>query len=277
MTNPYLTDDGSPELRPSWLCFLDILGFSEILRENDQSRITQLHSLLRNGRGTLAGDGDEAGYLGYHFHALTSFTDNIVLGFPIHDDDDDDGESESGIIFERLAKFQLNMALSGFFVRGGVAVGLAYIDDLAVYGPALLEAHNSESRLASDPRIVLSHSAKELVGQHLGYYEGGEHAPQNFDLKQDRDGQWFIDYLQMTLDFDTSFPPATVDQDKVELHRAVVQENLERFADHPAIWRKYEWVALYHNDFCRRNSESLTEDIFVNVESVRGVITDIIG
>ena len=47
------------------------------------------------------------------------------------------------------------MALEGLFVRGGVSVGEFYINEDIVFGPALLDAHNTESNLACYPRIVL--------------------------------------------------------------------------------------------------------------------------
>lgn len=50
MADPYLRDDGAAVLQDSWFCFLDILGFKEILTANDHSRIQEFHRLLRDGR-----------------------------------------------------------------------------------------------------------------------------------------------------------------------------------------------------------------------------------
>ncbi len=271
MPNPYLRPDNTAILRDSWFCFLDILGFKEILKSNDHTRILEFHRLLREGRSILEGPVDEAGWFDRDFHALTSFTDNIALGFPIQDD----GEMESGMVFERVARFQLQMVLRGFFVRGGVAVGEAYIDDLAVYGPALLEAYNGESELARDPRIVLTESAKALVVEHLAYYGNAGHAPQNSVLKRDRDGQWFIDYLRSVF-IDESYDPPLVEEEAVRTHRDVVTEQLRHFRRSPRIWSKYEWVALYHNDFCRRYPDTFDETFLIEIDMVRGQIGSII-
>lgn len=271
MPNPYLQSDGTAVLQESWFCFLDILGFKEILKANDHARILEFHGLLREGRSILEGPADEAGLFDRDFHALTSFTDNIALGFPIQDD----GEMESGMVFDRVARFQLQMVLEGFFIRGGIAVGEAYIDDLAVYGPALLEAYAGESELARDPRIVLTESAKTLVAEHLAYYGNAYHAPQTGMLKRDRDGQWFIDYLRAAI-IDDSFDPPLVEDQIVRSHRDVVTEQLSRFRQSPRIWSKYEWVALYHNDFCRRYSDLFDETFLIEVETVRGQIGSIL-
>ncbi len=271
MTNPYLQRDGTAVLQNSWFCFLDILGFQEFLHANDRARISRLHNLLRQGRTTLEGPEEHVRFHGRKFHALTSFTDNIALGFPIHDD----GELESAMVFGRLGEFQLNMVLNGFFVRGGVAVGEAYIDELAVYGPALLDAYKGESELARDPRIVLTDSAKALVNKHLGYYGRSAHAPQTSHLKRDRDGQWFIDYLESTI-YDASDETPAVDYETVRSHKDVVAAHLNRHKDSPRIWSKYEWVALYHNDFCGRYEKLFDESFLIEIDSVRGRIGSIV-
>ncbi|CUH45455.1 hypothetical protein [Ruegeria atlantica] len=275
MPNPYLRGDGRPELLRSWLAFLDVLGFKEILREDDRSQIEQLHHLLRQGSNILQGaENDDLATEGFQlpdYHALTAFTDNIVLGFPIHDD----GEMESGMAFDRIGEFQLHMVLGGFFVRGGLAFGDAYVDDLAVYGPALLQAYEAESQLARDPRIVISQSGKEVIAHHLEYYGRMPHAPQNTDLKRDRDGQWFIDYLESTI-IDPHPEEQLIDFEKVMAHRDIVTAKLSEYSANPRVWSKYEWVADYHNDFCARYPKYFDRDFLIDVEAARASISSIL-
>jgi len=51
MTNPYLSEDGRPELRPSWLAFLDVQGFTELMLRMHVSR-THQKSVLDQARDT---------------------------------------------------------------------------------------------------------------------------------------------------------------------------------------------------------------------------------
>ena len=44
-----------------------------------------------------------------------------------------DGESEMGNAFFHLGLMQLKMVQSGFFIRGGIAVGELYIDDDIIF------------------------------------------------------------------------------------------------------------------------------------------------
>ena len=273
MTNPYLSEDGRPELRPSWLAFLDVLGFTELIRTDDREAIARLHQLLRHGNAILQGPEDNLADFGLaDHHAMTAFTDNIVLGFPIHDD----GEMESGMAFDRIGQFQLSMALGCFFVRGGLSFGDAYIDEIAVFGPALLDAYDAETRLARDPRIVITQSGQDVIDRHLEYYMRGQHAPQNTDLKRDRDGQWFIDYLEATiLSLDIEGP--VIDFESVQNHRDIVAEKLVAHQSDPRIWSKYEWVADYHNDFCTRYEQFFGEQYLIDTSAARGTITSILS
>ena len=265
MSNPYSSSENGPQLCDSWFCFLDVLGFTEILKKNELSTISEFHSLLRRSRSALEGRHDDYDVEDYQWHKLTAFTDNIVLGVPISGD----GESESGLIFDRLAEFQLNMVLGGFFIRGGLSFGGAYIDDYAVYGPALLDAHTAESKIANDPRIVLTDSAKTKIQAHLEYYTRQPHAPQNHFLKKDRDGAWFVNYLEQTI-LDLSSDNPVIAFDAISRHAEMVSHKLQDFQEIPRIWRKYEWVARYHNDFCRSHEEFIGEDYAIEIETLTG-------
>jgi hypothetical protein len=180
------------------------------------------------------------------FYALKAFTDNIVIGWPIGAD----GEIELGDAFDAVSWFQFEMINAGFFIRGAISVGNVYIDDIAVVGGGLIEAYEGETSLARDPRVVLTSSAKELVKRHLEYYGsqsgGGAHAPQNRELLQDVDGQFFLNYLDGTVLVDED----VVGYEMLEIHKNRVAERLREHSANPAIWNKYAWVARYHNAFC---------------------------
>jgi len=78
-------------------------------------------------------------------YALKAFTDNIVISWPVHDD----AETEFGSAFFKLASFQFNMVTDGFFIRGALSVGDAYVDEVAVFGRALSEAHIRRDHLGT--------------------------------------------------------------------------------------------------------------------------------
>ncbi|WP_374401745.1 hypothetical protein [Niveibacterium sp.] len=138
---------------------MDILGYKDLMVAsskvgNEQEVLEKLHGALERARELLKPT--EAISLSdtppKDRFSLKAFTDNIVVGWPVKSD----AESEFGDAFSRLAEFQLQMAIDGYFIRGGLSVGPAYVDEIAVFGGALLEAYDGESTLARDPRVVLT-------------------------------------------------------------------------------------------------------------------------
>lgn len=254
--NPYHTESAGPSLRRSVLTYFDILGYIDMVREayaaGQQARALQdIYAALTGGRSWLEEtwlDPEVNRAFSKDRYALKAFTDNIVIGWPIRDD----AESELGDAFGKLIDFQFHMATSGFFVRGAIAIGEAYVDDVAVFGDALLEAHVAETEVARDPRIVLTASAIEASQTHLQYYANPRRAPHVREVLRDADGQWFVNYLQAVLYAVDDHGPYYQELLK---HKAIVEHRLTQYKSKPPIWSKYAWVAGYHNYFCDFHSD----------------------
>jgi hypothetical protein len=276
--NPYHADGQPPTLRRSVFAFMDILGYREMIRRLDdagrsQETLERLHKALDDGRAWL-----EDRYLPPELHefmkrdlyALKAFTDNIVVGWPVRED----AEAELGNALTSTAWFQLQMVLGGFFIRGALSIGSAYVDEIAVFGEALWEAYDGESRVARDPRIVLTKSAIEAVQMHLTYYGDPRRAPHSHAILKDADGQWFVNYLDGTiLVAEDEVGP---DYDSLKLHKQIVEERLQEHRSNPAIWSKYAWVAGYHNYFCTTHPQHFSDDHAIDVDLFRAAMSAIV-
>ncbi len=266
--NPYHTETNELILRPSALVLMDILGYQDMTMAagragQQQQFLKSLYGALVDGRRWFEDPSDEIKSLREKdFFALKAFTDNIAIGFPISGD----GEIEVGHAIEKVAEFQFNMAINGFFVRGAIAVGDAYVDDIAVVGGALIEAYEGEAQAARDPRVILTASAVEMVKRHLGYYGNQPHAPQARDLLQDSDGQWFVNYLEEILIAEHEQGPF---YREFLQHKAAVETKLDQYKDRPTIFAKYAWVAGYHNFFCDLHSEHFGDEHRIATELFR--------
>jgi hypothetical protein len=150
-----------------------------------------------------------------------------------------------GSAFSDVALFQLALAEHGFFVRGSIAVGEAYVDEAMVYGTAILDAYEAEET-ARWPRVVLSGSAVEYLHKHLEYYASIDVAPQNRNVLIDEDRLWFVNYLEGVWQNLTE-PPVL---GWLKWHRDAVSAKLDAFRDNAAVLSKYEWTARYHNYYC---------------------------
>jgi hypothetical protein len=200
--NPYVRTGTEPALMPSVVAYVDILGYREMALKAEREKkelefLRTLHQAFSNTQKWLRG-GDLPLKIGLKdFYAFRAFTDNVVIGYPIGGRGD--AEAELGSIFLKLGIFQFEMTVAGFFVRGAISIGDVYIDDIVVFGKGFTEAYEGESRLARDPRIVLTASATEAVKKHLEYYYEPRFAWQYQDIYRDSDGQLFLNYLDCIL------------------------------------------------------------------------------
>lgn len=246
--NPDRDESGSPLLRNSVVIFIDILGYQDQVKKameagEGEAILTDLRKAFDETYHHIK---DESDITRPHW-LVKGFTDNIVIGCPIFQD----AEPEMGYMFSNLCIFQLMMISHGFFIRGGIAIGKLYMDDEIVFGKGVIEAYETEQNLARDQRIVLSKSALEYVEYHIKSYARVEIAPQYSHLLRDRDGQIYVNYLDLITEFEADY---SVFFNEFKKHKEVVESRLREYVSQPPIWNKYLWVANYHNWFCDQSS-----------------------
>jgi hypothetical protein len=257
---------GKPVHRLSYCAFLDILGFSARLRASyraneEDDLLQQFHKIFDRRINSLKSEVNES--LLY----FKSFSDNVLLAHPQFSED---LESEFGFILWSILEYQYEMALQGFFIRGGLSVGKLFVDENSVYGEALLDAYELETNVAVNPVVVLSDDAMKLVDLHLSYYMG-ESAPQARSVLVNADGRYFINYLSECILENSEgewLDIASLRKHKVQIEKALVQ-----YAAQPAVFAKFSWLAAYHNYFCESVSSAndYTDDLKVgsDLASVR--------
>jgi len=227
-----------------------------ILKANEQNSsqefLNNLHRILVRAVNHLRdplGENNKvfkSSVLDNDLHKVVTFTDNIVIAYPIIDTVKD-AEWELGQIFSQISGYQLTLAKAGFFVRGAIAIGDVYIDDYVVYGQGLVDAYITESSRARDPRVVLTDAAHEATKIHLKDYADPSRAPQVRQFFRDTDGQLFVNYLERTMIAEDELGP---DFESIIEHKQAVERKLKDYTGEPELWSKFAWVANYHNYFC---------------------------
>lgn len=233
-----------PVHKLSYCAFLDVLGFSERIsasynNDTEDQLLERFHEILSRNMKAI-NDNSRATHLYYK-----AFTDNVVLSYP---QVSDDMETEFASILESICRYQLSMALEGFFIRGGLALGKLFMDKNSVYGKALLEAYRLESKVAVNPIVVLCDDAMKSVKLHLSFYMGGD-APQRNHLLVGPDGRFFLNYLGQCVT--SGADDWHLDAKSLAQHKEQIETALREYVAIPAVFSKFAWLAAYHNHFCK--------------------------
>ena len=240
---------GKPATQHSFCALLDVLGFTQAVREAERqgksAELLEKFSFLVRNWFTTLGDVFAIEWEQQRQREYRVFTDNVIVGGPLSAG----SRADLQFTIEDLALLQLGLLAEGFFVRGGMSVGQLWIDDLVVYGGALIDAHEAEQR-ARSPRIVLHENAVSIVTHEVRLYFNTyrERRGHRFTdaILVDRDGKWFINYLARLFDRGMFDP----DYAALDLHRSTVEAKLEQYTGDERIYPKYQWCASYHNYFC---------------------------
>lgn len=141
-------------------------------------------------------------------------------------------------LVEGVAAFQRELAGHGFLLRGGIALNRHAEHGLSTASPALIEAHELESRRAIYPRVMVStalaHRIDQIVDPEI-----------RKDVKEyltlDRQGDTFICYF-VFFEGDDWYLGETF----FARHKALIEAGL-RLKGANDVVAKYEWLARYHN------------------------------
>lgn len=265
-TNTYLDAAGQPLLRESVVAFIDVLGFSQMsVASTNQAEAQQVLNKIsaaiedsRHFARQLAAEQGAAQDAELQGRWSTKFfSDNLAFGYPL-------GESVeqqmagAWFIVRCAQRYQLKMTLNGYFVRGALTKGLVCLTDEIIFGSALIESYQLESKTSIVPRIVLAKPLQELLLQSHQTKAGlFARAPQA--ICRDVDGWWFVNYL------DAAIQDEAVQWPLIAQHRASILESLSHTTRHDVL-PKYGWACRYHNLFCHwhRHDPGYSDDYRVH-------------
>ena len=191
--------------------FVDLLGTSDsVSGKGDSQALLELLTTIAAMRSDFLFDGhsqEDGSYKFFIAPAISTFSDSIVLSFPIPHYELDEPEAEFmltmyiGMALKQTRKLIGKLAEDaikiGMLVRGGIALGELHHQDGVVMGPGLVEAYGLESRVSKYPRVTISSNIYSHI--HINDRAG--------DMRLDKDGIWHLDYFR-NLHFTTSQDPA---------------------------------------------------------------------
>lgn len=255
MSISYVDESGQPRLRQSVTGFIDVLGFSHISTvaatlEESQQILDKISAAISDSRAFVREAFTNQPMADPSRWALKFFSDNLVFGFPT----DTDGVTQEQVALfavRCIQRYQLHMALNGFFVRGASTLGPICLTDEIIFGSALVDCYRLESKASIVPRVLLTEPLKDLL-VHLARPIANSEVGRA--ICRDVDGWWFVNYLQAAV---TS---TGVNWPMIDRHKSSVMDCLSKTTAHDVL-PKFGWTCRYHNVFCHwhRNDPGYSE------------------
>jgi len=248
-----------PPLKSSLCGVIDVLGFSDVVMaayetNNQQAILDDLFNVLGESQDRITDAGKRIAKLD-----VRVLTDNIIV---THQNGWQAQLWDLRHLCEMLCDYQYLMARRGYFVRGGIACGTISVNERMVFGDALIKAHRLEQHVAKSPRIVIHPDLADMMRQKLAEESEPKRYKWSPFIREDTDGQLFVDYL-----FETWQPirgkerSMEVVDKRLADHGDQVLRHLIQNKDDSNIRSKYLWCANYHNVFCDEvNKEHLKID-----------------
>lgn len=127
--------------------FFDILGFRDLVNSSAQSNDSyqEIKIILEYVRQFYESEINDSSSKSKQ---ISFFSDSIIISFE---------ESEPEIIFYTLCDVQIllmNLVIRGIVMRGAISFGKLYHDKDFIFGPAFIDAYESETKQAIYPRII---------------------------------------------------------------------------------------------------------------------------
>ena len=253
-------------MEPHLLAFIDILGFSNFVKDN-QKTPDIVKTLLMNYISMTKSFTVTSGK-GIDGLQLSIFSDNIAISAPYTNDTKN---IATKLNFFDLINFiqstSVTLYNTALPIRGSVVYGNLYHDEKnnVICGEALIDAYNLEREAAVYPHIVTNaefftpkdtfNAEQDAYRQHEVQKMGISFAPsesmevsrRKYYVCDDCDGILFCNYLSSLRKPLKGW--ANYAKDSLTKHRDFIVSHLQG-SNNIAIHKKYDWMKNYHNWFC---------------------------
>jgi len=226
--------------------FLDILGFRSIIEKtidkhlDNTDGIETLYKNLNEIREFINSRLKQKDIFNDRNFSLkvTQFSDSIIISF-INDDN-----STLLNLIRTIQELIIKMVNNGILCRGAISYGKLIHDNKIIFGPALNEAYETETKAALYPRIILDKSI-------IRHGRSGQISLFDFDkedmilgyLNQDTDDKYYIDYFPKDIG---NYKYITNIQTYLVNLRIVIINGLK--SSKPDIRVKYGWMKNKYNN-----------------------------
>lgn len=220
------------ELDTYFVAFIDILGFSDMVKRDSESPSGQQY-LSRLFDVHCQAEQILGGRMKYE---LIQFSDSIVLSSPFVIE-------RLPLFIDAISNWQRNLLVNGFLCRGGITFGKHFISNNFLFSKALIDAYYMESNLAKQPRVIISDDLIQLSPKVM--------SNPTFKAKREDDGLCFVDYL---------YSDSLVTRDVlIKSIEKIISEGLKKSS---SVQEKMRWLSKYAD---YKLNTSLSTPVFKNL------------
>jgi hypothetical protein len=190
------------------VAFVDILGFSEIIKQFDKGELPGIlnelqeaiepaaHFMKMPGQGGPMPPSAPAPTFWLWKECLDTrlFSDCLCAAAPL-EYKGYDFFTQFQFMYMYLATYQELLMGSGFFTRGAITIGSHYASENMIFSGGLVETYTLETKSANFPRIILS----EKLKAELAKYKDTQQEKLNYMLVEDGDGFTFLNHFNTDL------------------------------------------------------------------------------
>lgn len=243
------------------VAFIDILGFKEIIKqsERDTTKIELLYSVLNFLKDwetsdnwdlkfvEIEEDAQKKGIANFDIRGktnTTSFSDSIVVSVKVNDNVN---EMTSTLVVN-LAYIGALLIEKGILFRGGLTIGnIIHNDNGTVFGQALIDAYQLETKSAKYPRIVLS----DKLIRELNYPIETKRNRYPYHQYIDRFGDGCIGFHQMiyyqVIESWTEMTSEKMISSLTNVRKTII-DGLDNSFENPDVFEKYKWLKEQYNN-----------------------------
>ena len=144
------------------VAYLDLLGITNRIKSVEQQELAmnKLHNLYTFSM-KLA---EEIQIEEYKDIKFKIFSDNIIIAKKLSEEREQSIKDIKSLLM-CVGHFQ-ELAASdsvGWLLRGGITVGNLFIDDVMVWGEALVKAYSLEDKIANYPRVIIDDTVINMI------------------------------------------------------------------------------------------------------------------
>lgn len=256
------------------VAFIDILGFKELVRKSESNLdiIETLNNILQYLKtwerpiqwsldfveieSSTQRKGVEKFDLKNRTN-VTTFSDSIVVSVKI--DEDNINEMLSSLI-ANLSYMGSELMKKGILIRGAITIGkLIHNDNGTVFGTALIEAYELESKCSKYPRIIISN---KLV-RRLNYPDITKRSEYLYNQYFMRFSDGCVGFHQMIFfQVMNGLTGITNEIRKKDLNiiRKVIIDGLDNSFENPDVFEKFKWLQQQYQNLIILNNDFITEE-----------------